>query len=213
MIAQLRPWIELLYFVSGVVVAVCVAIGLKQIRLLKKDIRLRNERAAKEKAIEYASRYLCNYVRLSGVFFDEYRAAGLEPYPGPVGDFTPRSFRGLRIAEMAQKRFALGSWLPAMNELEAICAAFTSGVADEAAGFKIVGRSFCRTVESDYDLIALSRDIAGSAHAYWSNIEQLYKMWSPRLEEAELRKAKERLDGRIASVAARGTKINPIGTE
>jgi hypothetical protein len=213
MIAQLRPWIELLYFVSGIVVAIAVAMGLKQIGLLKKDIRLRNERAAKEKAIEYASRYLCGFVGFEKVFRRERLNAKLDPYSGPIGDFMSGSLQSERALEMARKRYVLDSWLPAMNELEAISAAFTSGVADEATGFKILGRTFCRSVEGNYDLIAFSRHRAESAQAYWSNIVQLYKMWSPRLEEAELRQAKEHLDSRIAAVATQGSKIPPIGTE
>jgi hypothetical protein len=214
MIEQLRPWIELLYFVSGIAVAIGVVYGLKQIRLLKKDIRLRNERAAKEKAIEYGRRYLRDYVQLNGAFFDDCQSGKLESYFGPIGDFTSGSvLRSEEAGLMANKRYALPSWLPAMNELEAISAAFTSGVADEATGFNIVGRTFCKSVEHSYDLIALSRHKANDAHGYWSNIVQLYKMWSPRLEEAELRQAKEHLDSRIATVSARGTRIPPIGTE
>jgi len=214
MIAEFRQWFEMLYFVSGIVVAIAVVYGLKQIRVLKKDIRLRNERAAKEKAIEYGSRYLCNYVHLETAFFVDYQSEKLRSYSGPIGDFTSESvLRDVKRLDMAQKRYALPSWLTAMNELEAISAAFTSGVADEATGFKIIGRSFCGTVQYDYDLIALSRDRAKDARGYWSNIVQLYKMWSPRLKEAELRQAKEQLDSRIAAVAAQSTRIAPIGTE
>lgn len=100
-----------------------------------------------------------------------------------------------------------------MNELEAISAAFTSGVADEATGFKIIGRSFCGTVQCEYDLIALSRDKSKEAQGYWNNIVQLYKMWSPRLKEVELRQAKERLDILMAGLAAQQTRVAPIGTE
>jgi hypothetical protein len=56
-IADARPWIELAYFASGIVLAVVALFGLKQISLLKSDIRLRSERAAKEKAIEQAQRH------------------------------------------------------------------------------------------------------------------------------------------------------------
>ena len=100
-----------------------------------------------------------------------------------------------------------------MNELEAISAAFISGVADEMTGFKIIGRSFCGAVQSDYDLIALSRSRTKEAQGYWSNTVHLYQMWSPRLKEAELRQAKERLDATIAAVAAQTSGIAPIGTE
>jgi len=214
MLGHLRPWLEAAYFFSGIVVAIAVAFGLKQIGLLKKDIRVRNERAAKEKAIEYASRYLCDYVRLQGVFFDAREGEKLGPYSGPIGDFTrdsiPRSVQGL---ETVMKRYGIHSWLPAMNELEAISAAFTSGVADEATGFKIIGRSFCGTVQDHYDLIAWSRHKAHNPQGYWNNIVQLYKMWSPRLEESELRQAKEFLENRIAGIASHTTGISAIGTE
>lgn len=214
MIDQLRPWAELLYFGSGIVVAIAVVLGLEQVKLLKRDIRLRNERAAKESAIENARAYLSAYVRLQGIFSAEYQEKNLGPYAGPIGDFTSRSIKQHAAAfAFARKRFTLMSWLAAMNELEALSAAFTSGVADEATGFKIIGRTFCRSVESMYDIIALSRDKAETAQGYWSNIVQLYGMWSPRLEEAELRQAKEHLDTRIAVLGAQASGVTPIGLE
>jgi hypothetical protein len=214
MMTELRPWLELLYFASGIVIAVAVVYGLKQIHLLKKDIRLRNERAAKEKAIEYCSRYLNSYVRLVDAFFVDCLKRQLKSYSGPIGNFTSESIlRDAGQRDIADKRYAVFSWAAAMNELEAISAAFTSGVADEATGFKIIGRTFCVSVQSNYDLIALSRNKSKDAQGYWSNIVQLYKMWFPRLKEVELRQAKEQLDATLAAVAAQGTRIAPIGTE
>ena len=205
---------ELCYFISGIVVAIAVVYGLKQIALLKKDIHLRNDRAAKEKAIEYGRRYLRDYVDLSRPFEQEFQGASLGPYFGPIGDFTSESIHQHPDASaMARKRYALPSWLPAMNELEAISASFTTGVADEATGFKIFGRSFCKSVELNYDLISLSRDRGQSAQGYWANIVKLYKMWAPRLEEVELRQAKEHLDSRIATVSAQSAPLPPIGAE
>jgi len=208
--SQIRPWLELLYFASSIILAISVVYGLKQITLLKKDIRLRNERAAKEKAIEYGRRYLRNYVDLHAVFVSAYEGASLEPYAGPIGDFTSGS---VPRDGMATKRYMLQSWLPAMNELEALSAAFTTGVADEETGFRIFGRSFCGAVENSYDLIAISRSADALAQGYWSNIVELYRLWSPRLEEAQLRRTKESLEARIAGIAAQGTRIRPIGTE
>jgi hypothetical protein len=107
----------------------------------------------------------------------------------------------------------MDSWLPAMNELEAISAAFTSGIADDATGFKIIGRTFCASVEFSYDLIAYSRHRTIDVQGYWSNIVQLYQTWSPRLKESELRQAKEDLERRIAGIASSGARIPAIGTE
>jgi hypothetical protein len=212
MIGQIRSVLELLYFGSGIVVAVGVLFGLQQIGLLKKDIRLRNERAAKENAIQNGRRYLCSYVNLLSTFISEYRAANLNHYSGPIGSFTAESvLPGGK--ESWGKRYGLESWLPAMNELESISAAFISGVADEQTGFQIIGRSFCRSVEANYDLIAFSRSPGEAAQPYWRNIVELYRLWSPRLKEAQLRTAIDHLEARIATVAGKGGRITPIGTE
>jgi hypothetical protein len=213
MTPQIRSWLELLYDVSGIVVAMAVVYGLKQIALVKKDIRLKNERAAKEKAIEYGRRYLRDFVDLLGAHYSACTEAKLGDYSGPIGNFTSGSVLGnAKVAVRSTKRYMVRSWLPAINELEALSAAFIAGVADEETGFRIFGRSFCRAVENNYDIIALSRTDDETAQEYWFNIVKLYRLWSPRLEEAELRLAKDSLEARISAVA-QGARIPPIGSE
>jgi hypothetical protein len=209
-IVNIRPWLELLYFLSGIVVAAAVVYGLQQIKLLKRDIRIRNERAAKENAVEYGARYLNNFTKLWGPFFDAHRAAGLSSYKGPIEDFSVGS---LKQNENARKRYELFSWLGSFNELEAISSAFTSGVADEEIGFKIFGRSFCHTVRDDYDLIAISRQSPVRAQDYWSNIVELYTIWAPRLQQAELVGIRDMLNVQIAKTSGESARIRPIGTE
>ena len=110
------------------------------------------------------------------------------------------------------KRFGVPSWLPAMNELEAIAAAFVAGVADEETGFKIIGLTFCNSVRQNYDIISFSRDedVPGG---YWHNVVTLYRVWSPRLKQLGLLQQKERLERRIAAAAAGTSSIPPIGVE
>jgi hypothetical protein len=213
MIMHVRPWLELLYFVAGIVVAPAVVYGLQQVTLLKKDIRIRTERAAKERAIEFASRYLNTHSQLSGQFSSDCEAAQLpEHYGGEIGDFTSASLQEQQCS-VARKRYDVASWLPAMNELETISAAFTTGVADEETGFSIIGRSFCGTVYSDYDLIAFSRLGVVTSNDYWRNIVELYKLWSPRLRGIDLKNMRDRLDARIEASASQGRRIKPIGAE
>lgn len=204
---ELKQWLELAYFISGIVLA-CVAIyGLQQIKIMKRDMATRAERAAKEKAIEYSSRYLSAFCEISRAFFNEYRENKMEPYKGQIGDFTLSSFPKEHFAN-AKKRFSLSSWLPAMNELEAIASAFTTGVADERTGFNIIGRTYCLTVIHDYDIIALCRN--GNACDYYQSIVDLYKIWSPRLNKAELEAARQKMDERISCIP--DACIPPIGS-
>ena len=203
-----RALLEALFHLSGVLLAVAAVLGLQQIRLLKKDIRIRNERGAKEKAIEFSSRYLNNYVELDGKWTLIKDSKKIPRYAGPTGDFTrgsvPPQFR-----EDAIKRFQSQEWLPAMNELAAIASAFVHGVADEGVGCEIIGRTFCRAVESDYDIIAFAR--LEPVHGYYESIVRLYKIGRPRLNSAELHHVQNMVDRALAKTPV--TKITPIGVE
>jgi len=204
----LRPWLECLNFVAGIAVAIIGALALQQIRILKRDIFLRNSRGAKEKAIEYCSRYLNEYCEKSHPFVAEYIDAKLKWYCGPVGDFSYESLQP-EHKESAKQRFCLPSWLSSMNELEAIAAAFMSGVADERLGFEIIGRTFCVGVQLNYDILAWSR--RAKTHAYYENIVRLYKLWAPRLSAAELQESRKQIENELASKPQ--NQIVPIGCE
>ena len=202
---QIRNGLEIAYFLSGIGVAVAAILGLQQLRIMKLDMRTRNERAAKEKAVEFADRYMSIYVPLSSKVYDERKAANLPSYGGPIGDFTAADLLNLD-QKIVRARFALG-WLPALNALESIASAFVTGVADEQTGFSIMGRSFCATVAIQYDIICVCRDDDACRH--WESIVSLYCLWSSRLTKAELEAHRARLDEKIAATVSR--QISPIG--
>jgi len=204
---ELRQWLELAYFISGVALAFIAVLGLQQIKIMKKDMIIRAERAAKEKAIEYSTRYLTVYCNICSSFFKEYRENKLIPYAGPITEFNFTSFPKEHL-DNASKRYKLSSWLPALNELEAIASAFITGVADERTGFNIIGRTYCQAVVHDYDIISLSRD--GKSCDYYQSIVDLYKIWSPRLDKAELEAARQKMDDRISCIPDKC--IPPIGS-
>jgi len=82
-----------------------------------------------------------------------------------------------------------------LNQLESIAASFTSGVADERTGFRIIGRTYCFNVESYYDLISVS------PHTYWQSAIDLYFLWRPRLSKAELEIARGEMEARLLELA------------
>ena len=208
MVATAKALLDIAYDISGVVLAIAAVIGLQQIRVLKKDVKTRNERAAKEKAIEYAGRYLGRYVQLDSEWMLKRDAEKLPKYEGPIGDFTRASIP-VALREKMAKRFASVIWLQAINELAAISAAFVHGVADEEVGFCIIGRTFCAAVETDYDIIAFGH--SEDVHPHYESIVSLYKTWKPRLSAAEMRHARSKLDAQLAKTKT--TRISSIGTE
>lgn len=203
---SVRPYLESLYFLAGVLLLGGLLLTYRQVVLIKKDIRTRNERAAAEKAIEACDRYFCKYIPLNGVYFHDRMKAKLKAYDGPIGDFFASS-----IPESLQKdcaaRYAQSSWLPALNQLESISAYFISGVADECTGFKVIGRTFCGTIESNYDLFAISR--REKALPYWANTVALYQLWRPRLTKAEMDISKQEIERQMSSIIDK--IISPIG--
>jgi hypothetical protein len=194
---EAKDIVELTSYIATIVIAVAAVYALEQIRVMKLDMRIRNERAAKEKAIEYASRYLTRYIELYMPFFEQREKAKLPSYEGEIGDFTLSSLDKSQLAT-ALKRYKLESWLPSMNELQAIASAFMTGVADEGTGFDVIGRTFCSTVVSNYDIICICRQDTVEPH--FQSIVALYQLWSQRLSKAELTAMRTRIEKRIGAI-------------
>lgn len=200
--------LEIAYYIASIMIAVAAIFGLQQLKILKRDINTRNERSAKEKAIEFSSLYLKEYVKLEGIYFFKLRENNIPGYSGPIKDFSPDSvlpeYKKIQLLRSSHLEF-----LPALNRLESISAAFTSGVADEVTGFKIIGRTFCATVASNYDIISISR--TNSIAPYWSNIVELFYVWSKRLTKAELDAERNKLEEQVNGIS--DIEIKPIGVD
>ena len=107
----LRDGLELLYFMRTIVLAVAAVYGLKQIRLMKADMKHRSERASKEKAIIAASEYLNEFVPLDTQLWKECQKNKVAyEYPGSVGDFTRSSIPDSSI-NASVKKHLLMSWV------------------------------------------------------------------------------------------------------
>lgn len=205
-ISYVRPVIELIYFITSSLLIVGLGLAYRQLILIKSDMYIKNKRASAEKAIEAGERYFCEYIPLTTQVYTDRLAEKIVGYSGDIGDFTTSSVPTEQL-EKSEKRYSLDSWLPALNRLEAIAAYFTTGVADESVGFSIFGRTFCSSVESDYDMIALSRK--SGTNDYWENIVILYNLWRPRLSKAELEQAKSEMEKKISALTT--NKVSPIG--
>jgi hypothetical protein len=204
-----RPYGDVLGFVVAGVLAYVLIKGLQQVELAKKAINVTNERASKERALEYLNFYATDVIPKWRMYYSAASApaVAVEPsYKGPVGDFSPSS---LTSSEELTKKLGLVSGVDFRNALEVFAVAFTSGVADEGLGFEVNGRAFCGMVAAAYDQIASSRRQTTEPKT-WSPIVNLYLMWSKRLSQAELEVQRKKLD---ADVKALGTAavIHPIG--
>lgn len=98
--------------------------------------------------------------------------------------------------------------LPLLNELEIVAAMFSSGVADEGLGFEIIGWTFCKSVETYFDLVAFGCNVE-VGYFELNSTAKMYMCWSPRLKKVRLSADKQRLDAQLSSI--RATSIKPLG--
>lgn len=120
---QIRSFAEVLYFLAGIAIAVISWRALGQLDLVKKDIRLRNERAAKEQGIAACHRYLGRFVELSTIEYALRKANKIPDFPGPFDTFDTKQWSN-ETEQLAKRRYMTLKWLPALNELESIAAVF-----------------------------------------------------------------------------------------
>jgi hypothetical protein len=194
-VETIRPYAEVLYFLSGVGLLIVAVYGLKQLHLLKEDIRTRNTRAAREKALEAATTYAREFVPNYNKYYATLQQANLVSYKGSIGDFSPNS---LTLAEkqgaLARMKLLPGPGLDALNSLDLIASTFVHGLGDDNVGFRILGRSFCRTVADNYDIFALWRN------AHYDDTERLYQIWRKRITKEDLEATRTKLDQDIAKI-------------
>jgi hypothetical protein len=207
---QIRAALELLYFLSTIALAVIAGYGLRQIKLLKRDMHTRNDRAAKEKAIEISDRFV-NSVNIGLKYHEALKTGGLKIYHGPIGDFTSSSLTK-DWRENANKKIPMASlWMPILNEYEGMAAGYMSGVADEQLGYKILGMGFCKAVQHNYDVICLQRGHGKGEWNYWKNTIGLYKLWSDRIKQEGLLEKLDDVSSQLRESSS--AKITPIGLD
>jgi hypothetical protein len=176
---DMHGWLELGYFVSGIVSAIVLLggaiIGLRQLHLLKEDIEHMSQRAASEKALETIQSYLILMQDIAK-YESEATAAHLSLYEGDVTDFSLNT--DWSTSNLAARQ-DLGA-IDIVNKLEYVAAMFTTSAADKDIGFRMIGASFCRFVKGNYDIISVCRHV-NPPTLYCQDIVALYEEWSKRL--------------------------------
>jgi hypothetical protein len=216
-VVAIRPYLEVLYFMSGVVVAIAACVALQQVRLLKMDMNVRNERASKEFALASMSRFSKECLTMQADFYVDCVVANVPfVYEGPIGSFQKDSIspEWVKICELRKK--SGNTWLHMLNNCDDIAAAFVTGVADEVVGFNGMGKSFCSLVESTYDLVSIfgERDV----HHSLPNIVKLYGIWSKRFSKMELEAGRVSAHAQLTDINSKlacvpDERVPPIGVD
>jgi hypothetical protein len=208
----IKEGIELIYYLSSIGLLIGVIVGLKQLKLMKKDFEVKNQRASIEKSIEYLNLFATEFIPIAGKVLLEIEKKNVKFYKGPINpDFrfdhncnpSSKYIRDLLKASIECDAITV------LNRFEYFSAAFISGLADEELAFIPLSRLYCEYIEQLYVVLCyLRRDEDQNSFEY---TVKLYNMWKKRLEKMKLEKKKSKLDEEISKI--REERIRYIGDE
>lgn len=188
----MRETLELLYFVSGIIVALAASIGLYQL-ILTKRIAARNSR---REAYTLASQQCQFYLNQVIPLLNSLDAAAAKLGITSFGDFKVTRSKGSfsissHASEESMEHFEAIAphFTSAMNAVEAFAVHFTTGVAADLPAFSCVSKTFCTSIEK---LLPHLAPLA--SNGYYTNSVKLYGVWSSRHEIAKLEKQKAILE-------------------
>jgi hypothetical protein len=184
--ATTRAILELLYFASGIVIAVAALLALNQIKVTKRIAKANSRRESVKLAAELC-RYFAedvvpaltvannNYAQNKFQFLKVAPPLGQPPFTLKDGEIVAHHFDIKSLQEQLPKDFLV---VPYLNTLESFAIPFAAGVADEDIGYRETARPFCQGVQAFMPVIFMLR--AQNLGRYES-VVRLYAAWNDRL--------------------------------
>lgn len=213
MIETLRPYLELIYFVTGgPLLAIFAFLALRQITVAKETSRIASQREAYRLASEQIRFYVDQVVPAINEFDKLVKGNNAE---GILDAEIVIESEAIRVARapsaigadaLAKFRTVLPAFAVVVNRLEAFSIFFTSGVAAEGVAYSSVGSTFERTVRRLLPLI-----IVQASGKNYENTLKLFLLWHNRLEKERLEEESSNIQNKLASLQDK--KITPVGLE
>ncbi|MBS4688605.1 hypothetical protein J4G63_15325 [Aeromonas sobria] len=208
---EFRDYLEIAYFISGIVVAIAALIALYQIKIAKESLQTQSKRDALSLTASQCSHYNTRIIELQNklydkrvsskcTFFDssnwEIDTDGKDVLVKNVGKNKPS------IDELDKVSQEL---LDVVNAMDSFAVYFTSNVADESVAYKSVANTFISTAERYMPWIIH----AYNTDDYFANIIDLYVIWKNRKKQELLKTKMEHLKNELDKSTLKTEK--PIG--
>lgn len=224
-------WIEVAYWIAGIVVALAVIYGLKQVRaaigqakaaleqnrlsleqieLSRKDIMLRSKREALALAIKECEYWANEIVPCLDKLNVKLSNSKYVPTPLPNMDFPvvekPHE-SAIRVWNDLPLRIEV---ISALNKMEAFAMYFATDLAEEDAAFLPTGGPFCNACRHLSVFIGAYRQ--DNQVKLYNNIVKLYGIWKPKADMAVLQNQEQALQIQKSKLPQPKPRP-PLGTE
>lgn len=204
-----RAFFEMLYFIAGIVMIITLFLGLKQLKVLKEDIEIRNKRAAVEKSLEYMDDFSKSIIPKMNVILRAYDMDDV-PHKGiRINNlfFLEDSQHTNEVKQFIEEVLELGA-LDILNRLELFSAAIINGLADEKTLFKPTVKSYTSIVVFLYPVICNYRNDDKNG---FTNIMELFLAWNGKLKKEDMEFVRKHLEQNIAEIP--DVEIKSIGVK
>lgn len=205
-----RSIFESMYFIASIGLFTSVLIGLRQLRLFKKDMDDRNRRASVEKSLEYLAIYASEIIPMH----DEYELnlkkelPTLQPnthlFDGRFNINVDNLSKEMKVEYVVKARLNLHTIL---NKLEFLSVGILNGLAVDDIVYTPIANHYCKLIEAEHVFISVMR----SDGAPFKNLLALYRKWKSRLEVEELELQKMEVEHKIKEKGNEHLSVPPIG--
>jgi hypothetical protein len=220
---DLRAVIEVLYFLSGIVLVIVaikaleqIQVGLSQVKVAIQQIEVSKEiaqtsakreayRLAHDQCKAYASSVIPEFTQALA----ELRGAKIDYFDRPHkfeilnGEFVSHDFSDADVAKAAAVQSSMVGF---MNSLEAFAMFFVTGLAAEEIGYRETAIAYC---ESSAKFMPAFWWFRQHRYGMYKSVVELYELWFARLRTEELQQRKAEIEKTLSTTPSR--QIKTIG--
>ena len=207
-ISKILVYVELAYYIGGLVIAICAVYATKQISLMKQSIIIQSKRESLSLASEKCLAYFNESIPLVNELYKLLDANNIEFFADwqvlvEDGKLSVINEASRNYSEIKDIKFN-----PYLNSVESVAVFFNSGVADDHVGYNTLSYTLLNTLTKLMPIIYYYNKRGG----YYSNIIELYIRWQIKANHETFIQENEQLQVKIRMKApelkeAVGTKI------
>jgi hypothetical protein len=208
-IENLKTFLEIAYWVSGVLIAVFAYLGLRQLKIAKDSITISSKRDAYKITADKVAAFGDHIIPLLHdlnekitkkeiTFFSE---AKVQIDEKEIHIKVPQGEKHVKdlISITTELTYLF-------NTLEGFAIYFTSGVASEELAFTSIGMAYCGCVTKYLPAIIM----ASESGKYFRHLMKLFLCWNTRISKMNLLKSEKEIQEQLANINDKS--ITPIGT-
>lgn len=208
---EFKDYLEIAYFISGIIVAVAALVALYQIKIAKDTLKTQSKRDALSLTASQCSHYSSNIIELQNKLYNK-RVSSKCSFFDSTNWIVDTEGDDVIIQQVCKElpsedEIDLVSieLLDVINAMESFSIYFTSKVADESVAYRSVGNTFISTTEIYMPWIISFYRFDGR----FSSIVYLYVLWKNRKKQEILKSTMEHLKSELSKNIVKTEK--PIG--